>query len=112
MGNVHCTTCGAEAHSKCPYCRNIFEDSQRGFGMEARQGTDENGRLNGVDEFQLSCSWKFDADHKATSAELFELTKELHARAVELSADEFAQMFCRHTWEFKPGEKSTISCGH
>ena len=112
MGNCVCVHCGAEASSKCPYCRNVFPDNKSGYGCEVRQGNGEYGKRNGTDEFQLVFSWMFDREETATTADFNIRIGEVYDELTSHTREEVIRMFCQHTWRFKPEQSSTIGCGH
>lgn len=124
MGNVVCVRCGVEALSKCPYCRNVFIDDTIKYGemedfrldllamREIRQGRNEYGQLEGQDEFLISFSYSFSRDEKATNDQLMERLTHAWEMFNKVSLDDCKKIFCHHKWVFKPGEKSSIGCGH
>lgn len=111
--NVVCSDCGAEAHSKCPYCRSVFPDNQMeamlSYQLKRTMSTDELG-INWLD-VSLYVGNGTEKDNMATAME--RLLGILSAmQDPESHYPTIAQYCCDHRWTFKPGQKSTIGCGH
>ena len=116
MGNIVCKKCKAEANSKCPYCRNIFPDNQLAtmysnlITVEVGEGKEVellDGSKPTIQNISLTVSTSHNSTNKETPEEhLLGLIKGL----VSLECPE--QAICDHHWMFKPGEKSSIGCGH
>ncbi len=92
MGNVHCLKCGLEGSSKCPHCRTVFP---------------ENGIVT-ILEYGIQIG---DKDVSTRPLPPEEFTKFIRSLA-KLSDDEMKMICCNHRFEFKPGGKSSIDCGH
>jgi hypothetical protein len=115
MARIICKTCGAEAQSKCPYCRNVFPTGGEWFDhihFTVRQGDGEYGKPGGSDEIQICFEFSFAKDQKATREDFKQNTIRLYNLAHSVTSEQFLRMFCNHNWAFAPGEKSEIDCGH
>jgi len=103
MANCHCKKCGAEASSKCPYCRSVFMNDQREAALSwiLKRGIKEtNGQR------WLEVSWFLSSDE-----DLVEGLKKLRNTLTSMDDAYIKQYCCDHTFEFKPGCESTIGCG-
>jgi hypothetical protein len=109
MSNVVCVDCGMEAHSKCPFCRTVFPNNQ----TDAMLSWTCKHRIKEVNNFnwlQVEFMMREDETEEDTFKRLHSLLDEMVTKPKEfLSLKEFC---CDHRWVFKPGEKSTIGCGH
>jgi hypothetical protein len=98
-----------EAMSKCPACRTVFPQGNGGM-MEAALSYQFKRQMN--DDFWLEVHFH------AADKDLAEALEELRV-VLNLMADEKETMYpsievfaCDHIWTMKPGEHSTIGCGH
>ena len=114
MATVICKHCGATGESKCPYCRNVFADDSIGIPSmaEIRQGKGEFGKLDGCDELHLVLPYSFSEGAEASPQDFKIKLLRFHEFFKTLTADQAWKMFCRHSWQFAPGQESSIGCGH
>jgi hypothetical protein len=112
-GNCKCIKCGAEANTKCPHCRTIFPCNQQeamvSYGFKRHIKPDEHG------VHWLEVSFYVGEGTKKNDLEwaLGQLYKTLKAMAdPDSSYPSIAEYACDHQFQFKKGEKSSISCGH
>jgi len=116
MNNVVCSKCGGEAISKCPICRNVFPSDQIATLYNNLIDLDisepqEVEYLGGKKDTIRNISFKLEFTHSTTEKDtpeehLLELLKNL------LALEYPERAICNHSWKFKPGEKSSIGCGH
>jgi len=103
MSNCICAKCGAEAYSKCPECRSVFPENQ----TEALLAT----CLNFKDETdKTTVVFKIAGDRVEALQELSTLLLEMRQGLRGMPG--FKTYACDHDWRFKPGERSSIGCGH
>lgn len=103
VSNVICKKCGAEATSKCPYCRNVFPVDMTVAMI--RQIID-------VDFDADDCTVKihYKGTREGSNWESFILMMIAMRRIT--SEEMFNQVKCSHNWAFAEGCESTIGCGH
>jgi hypothetical protein len=105
--NVHCVKCGMEASAKCPHCRNVFPEYEKS----------PNGAMHQALEWRFvyfhSEGTKHTIRFNGDAGETDEQTlRRFLESASTLTEKQREQLCCVHNWQFKPGEKSTIGCGH
>lgn len=105
MSNVVCVKCGLEGTSKCPHCRTVFpefpeEDRMLWFDVEALEH-----RIILSDEKKVSFRVYDDEDWLS-------VLKVLRKYLAILKDEHLKTLACKHQFEFKPGCKSSIDCGH
>jgi len=110
MANVICKICGAQAISKCPYCRTVFPKNEMegmlSWILKKRMKTDKNG----VTWLEISYVPGKNVDLKEAMKRLLNLLNVMEDKTSPYpTIKEYA---CDHEWVFKEGEKSTIGCGH
>lgn len=110
MFNVHCTKCGKLASSKCPFCRSIFSWAPDDATEIEKHRHDivsalEN-RILLDDEKRLS--FKIFPPNETPD----EFLARLQAWLPLLTPEDLKIVVCQHDWDFRPGQKSEIGCGH
>lgn len=122
MGNVYCVKCGMEGESKCPRCRNVFPDNRieamlshvLKFQVTPHNEDYSNGAWLSIklyihpEEYGLPPNEE-DITRKGHEA-LYEILQGMAAQTDGFPT--FKQWACIHQWEFKPGCKPLIDCGH
>lgn len=127
MGNVVCRKCGMEASSKCPYCRSVFPENQIDAMLsvvikhsveivhyEDRCPYPKRERLkiwlDIHDDETEEDAWARLYYYLKNIIEPYQPGDEKYSDHVKFpSLKEFC---CHHGWVFKPGQKSSIGCGH
>lgn len=109
MSSCICVKCGAEANSKCPYCRTVFPDNE----MDGIMSNVLKHHIEKVGDYHWMEVRLFLGEKK----DLLEAAKRLHNildRALNEPGDfiSLEELMCHHDWVLKPGMKSTIGCGH
>jgi len=104
MPNVVCKKCGAEAISKCPYCRSVFPEDQHDSLMSYLLKFDIK-TVNEVDWLEVSWFMGNGSERRNAAWGLNKLKEALNGLDLE-------KYCCDHEWVFKPGEHSRIDCGH
>ena len=116
MGDVVCKKCGAEAHSKCPYCRNVFPDDQiatlyNNLITLTVKPPETQEYLGGEKATIQKVNFSLDLIHYPEDKD----TPEEHTLSLLkglLKLEQPIQAICDHSWKFKPGVQSSIGCGH
>jgi hypothetical protein len=103
--NIVCRKCGETAISKCPYCRNVFPKNQLATSVSNMITFDRDGQKLIVDVSYHSGENEFDKNVESALGTL------LYYLGL-LQVEDLPVVLCDHAWEFKPGEASTIGCGH
>ena len=119
MTKVYCTKCGIRGTSKCPHCRSVFGSSPKDEKQRAAQeyfemfltvglvNNDDRPKVEAGEEVRHKVSfWTYDASEEAAIKSILgSLTHYLPLADLTIAA-------CVHDWQLKPGERSTIGCGH
>lgn len=112
MAKIVCTKCGKTGDSKCPFCRSVFGDEDSRIGMidavmSHRLLIGEKGIL--LKRWSLTRN----PDNSIGGPETdFNILKSVVGLLKDLTDDELRIIACVHTWDFAPGAKSEIDCGH
>jgi hypothetical protein len=116
MAKIVCTKCGATGDSKCPYCRTVFPDNQiearLSYSLKIDYANDPRGRRWLKVELYSPIN-----DENEVPVTIADDVKELY-KILDLmvkhekSWPTIEQYVCSHQWEFAPGCKSDINCGH
>lgn len=98
-----------EAYSKCPFCRHVFPLDQENTLLQEVLSI-QLGRIDNKKEAPTDLIVHYTLGNRDFEQALQDLTSLL---ALLLSDSEKLKKFrCRHVWTFKPGQKSSIGCGH
>ena len=110
MSNVICGKCGAEASSKCPFCRTVFPKNQYEaiLSYALHHKTDAKGKVTISYDYIPRDECKEAGVERALES-LARVMKDMAEGASGLTFKGYA---CEHDWQFKPGCKSSIGCGH
>jgi hypothetical protein len=118
MSNCVCIKCGAGASSKCPYCRNVFDDNQLEAAIShvLKFEVYTNKTLpTPRDWLSLRFAMNDDESMEAAAARLLNVLLLMKKEAKEdehCQWPSLKQYFCVHVWQFREGCESTIGCGH
>jgi hypothetical protein len=109
MAKVYCKKCGLRGHSKCPYCRSVFSETNHGsLAQDIWENLGCVTDLPGEDNQFLVGSRVFAENEEEA------LRKGVTILGSFFTDPEFNMQVagCVHEWALMPGERSSIGCGH
>ena len=119
MSNCVCIKCGATASSKCPYCRNVFDDNQLEAAISHvfKFNMEDGGKPNSREWLVLRFAMNEGEGMEVAAERLLNVLTLMKKQAKESEDGDvqwpsLKQYFCVHVWQFREGYKSTIDCGH
>jgi len=106
MAKIVCSECGTTGDSKCPYCRSVFPDRDTLIQeIDARVGN----RMKIGDDAVTVKFWP-NGVRKETALDALQFMWDVMHSGI--TREDLRVLACAHRWEFAPGVKSDIGCGH